>query len=288
MMHLLPQLLLLWLATFVVADISVTAPKLGQSFKAGDTIKVTWEDDGDKPALDDLKGITVTLVTGTSGTTLNPQGLKLKDGLTPDSGSVSVTIPASAGGNGYYTIQLYSLLANGGYTIHYTNWFEMTGLTGATKALQEDPGQPPAKQISDMSEKAQGDLLASHTVPYGKQSGTIKYAPMQMQPGSTITAKSMSQRFPTSAYTPFQSFASAPKCTSTDTPGWSYSRGSATNMAPPAPYPSALGWYAASAKTRATPSPMPTVDHHSDQANTQHKKRWFDTDEWLAPKTRSS
>ncbi|KAG5362702.1 Cell wall synthesis protein [Yarrowia sp. B02] len=287
MLHLLPQLVLLWLATFVVADISITSPKLGQSFKAGDTVKISWEDDGKKPPLDDLKSIVVTLLSGTTATVLWQQGLKLKDGITPDSGSVSVTIPGTVGGNGYYTIQLYSLLSNGGYTIHYTNWFELSGLTGSTKALQEDPGMPPANQLSDMSEKAQGDLKASHTVPYGEQSGTIKYAPMQMQPGSTITAKSMSQRFPTSAYTPFQSFASPAKCTSTDTPGWSYSRGSATNMAPPAPYPSALGWYAASAKTRATPSPMPTVEHH-DQANTQHKKRWFDTDEWLAPKTRSS
>lgn len=288
MLHLLPHIVLLWLATFVVADFSITAPKLGQSFQSGASVKITWEDDGKSPSLDDLKSVTVTLLTGTSGTTLSPQGVKLKDGVNPDDGSVTVTIPATAGANGYYTIQLYSILTNGGYTIHYTNWFKLSGLTGTAPALQADPGMPPAAQLSDMSEKAQGDLLASHTVPYGEQSGTIKYAPMQMQPGSTITAKTMSQRFPTSAYTPFQSFASGPKCTSTDTPGWSYSRGSATNMAPPAPYPSAVGWYAASAKTRATPSPLPTVEHHSDQANTQHKKRWFDTDEWLAPKTRSS
>ncbi|KAG5359960.1 Cell wall synthesis protein [Yarrowia sp. C11] len=288
MLHLLPQLLVLWLATFVVGDISITAPKLGESFKAGDTIKVTWKDDGETPSLDDFKSLTATLVTGPDPANLLPQGLKLKDGVTVDGGTVSVTVPASAGANGYYTIQLYAIMANGGYAIHYTNWFEMSGLTGSTKAPKSDPGTPPEKQISDKSEKAQGDLLASHTVPYAEQSGTVKYAPMQMQPGSSITAKTMSQRFPTSAFTPFQSFASAPKCTSTDTPGWSYSRGSATNMAPPAPYPSALGWYAASAKTRATPSPMPTVEHNSDQANTQHKKRWFDTDEWLAPKTKSS
>lgn len=288
MLHFLPQLVVLWLATFAIADVTITAPKLGQSISGGSTIKVTWEDDGKKPPMDDLKTLTITLVTGVSNLDLEKKGLQLEAGISPDTGSATVTIPKTAGANGYYTLQLYSQTTNGGYTIHYTNWFELTGLTGTKAALQADPGMPPLSQMSDMSEKQQGNLVASHTVPYESQSGTIKYAPMQMQPGSSITAKSMSRRFPSSAFTPFLSFAPGPKCTSTDTPGWSYTRGSMTNMAPPAAYPSAVGWYAASAASRESPSPMPTVDHHSSQANTQHKKRWFDTDEWLAPKTTSN
>lgn len=39
-----------------------------------------------------------------------------------------------------------------------------------------------------------------HTVPYAEQTGTIRYAPVPKQPGTTITAKTPKRQFPTSPY----------------------------------------------------------------------------------------
>lgn len=66
---------------------------------------------------------------------------------------------------------------------------------------------------------AQGD----YAVTYTAQTGLIKYAPMQIPPGTKITAKTASPRYPTSSVPIAKTFLPTPKQTTTMTASLTYS-----------------------------------------------------------------
>lgn len=103
--------------------------------------------------------------------------------------------------------------SSGGTVINYSNRFTVSGLTGTTppnviKAVDGSTKGPPTQ--NNMANAANPQVPADGVVPadgdygvsYNKQSGTIRYAPMQPFPPTKITKKGKpTPLYPTSAYT---------------------------------------------------------------------------------------
>ena len=80
--------------------------------------------------------------------------------------------------------------------------------------------------------------------PYTMQTGVSRFAPMQMQPQSAVTAQTWTRKFPTSSVSLYSTLRKSPDKLTTITPGWSYTLPSDYNYATPAPFPSDNGgWY---------------------------------------------
>ncbi|RPA93154.1 cell wall synthesis [Choiromyces venosus 120613-1] len=65
-------------------------------------------------------------------------------------------------------------------------------------------------------------MSASMAIPYTLQTGPTRYAPMQTQPGQSITATETRRQYPTSAYTIFTTKGPIPNIQATITQGWDY------------------------------------------------------------------
>lgn len=241
------QITVLWtfllFISLALADVSISNPSIGQTFDGSDgtaTVSVKWIDDGnDQVPLKDVEKYSIVLCTGPNNN-IKP----VKTYTTSLSGSETgydLSIKASDVPNGEYFVQVFAKVKNG-YTIHYTNRFKLTGMSGSAGSftfpgsLFSVTGDKPTPQI-DVSSSSQTINSASFTVPYTLQTGTWRFAPMQLQPGTTVTHTAYSTRHPSSAYTPFTSISPSPNVYSTITPGWSYSVVSKINSAPVAPYP---------------------------------------------------
>jgi len=72
-------------------------------------------------------------------------------------------------------------------------------------------------------------MSASMAIPYTLQAGPTRYAPMQTQPGKSITATETRRQYPTSAYTIFTTKGPAPNIQTTVTQGWDYTLSSKIN-----------------------------------------------------------
>lgn len=251
-----------WVCTLfyaVHADISLARPGISSSFSGSSgtvSIVVQWIESGSTPTLDDVDTYTFTLITGPNGDqeavgTLEKQipALSITDF------THTVEFSSSLCGNGLFYIQVYAnLLKGAGHSTKYTNRFTLTGMTGTT--VGSGSGSPPLGEVSlaaDSKETpaAGGDTSASFTVPYTLQTGSTRYAPMQLQPKATVTATTWSRRFPTSAVSYFTTKMTAPVVASTLTLPWSYTINSQFNYAAPAPDPSIAGWYAASERLKS-------------------------------------
>ena len=135
-----------------------------------------------------------------------------------------------------------------GNTIHYTPRFQLTSMGGTTAYTYSGSVEPvPQTSIqTTTTNNAQATTIDSRsfTVPYTKQTGTSRFAPMQMQPNTKVTASTWTRQFATSAVTYYSTFGSLPEQATTLTPGWSYTISSGANYATRAPMPSANGgWY---------------------------------------------
>jgi hypothetical protein len=261
------------LAYFNVAhsQIVVTRPEAGGSFKAADgeiAIPIAWQDDGQNPTDDNISTYTFVVCTGPNNAIYC---LEKTPAIKASDLSVSAYTPifdADIGADGLYYIQIYAQLKSGGDMIRYTNRVLLTGMTGSMAATGS--GAPPYGETKD---DASEDTSASFSLPYTAQTGKTRFAPMQLQPGSTVTATTWSRRFPSSAVTYYSTFRPSPDVLSTVTPGWSYTMSSLVNYATPAPFPSEVSWYPASKKLVAA-----TLDSKlaQDSKRRLKKRRWID------------
>ncbi|CCH46949.1 Cell wall synthesis protein [Wickerhamomyces ciferrii] len=240
---------ILLLINSVFSDVSPSKPLKGASFTvSGGTVSipVSWIESNAEPKLDDIESYTFTLCSGPNSNihavaTLE-QAVKPAD---IDDTSIDLTVEASAGASGNYYIQIYAKSAKG-FTINYTNRFSLKGMTGSYQPNGND-ASPPSGQTSlagdDNGPTNTGDISKSFTIPYTMQTGKTRYAPMQTQPGTTVTrAKSdWTRKFQTSAFTYFTSAKHSQSVYSTITPGWSYTISSVINGASVAPMPTT--WY---------------------------------------------
>lgn len=248
--------------------LQILGPDSSSEFTASNgkiTIPLKWDDDTTLPSLSDVDSMTFVLCTGPSGKIKALDTIKAISMSDLGSGSYNAEFDASVASDGLFYVQIYAPLTGGnGKIIQYTPRIILNGMTGSYEPTGNGP--PPPGQVN-----ANDDSLISKSfaVPYTEQTGRIRYAPMQMQPGSTVTAKTWSRRFPTSAVTYYKSAAGQPIVKSTITPGWSYTMSSLVNMATPAPFPSEIGWYPASKRLVSA-----TLDGNHQH---QRKKRWADS-----------
>ncbi|ODV64489.1 cell wall synthesis KRE9KNH1 [Ascoidea rubescens DSM 1968] len=296
------QCLIIFSAIHCFGDIDILTPTAAQSYEVDEDgytqVKVTWEESGESPYLSEFEYYTFSLCTGPNDDVV---ALSVLDYYITVSGtSYTANIPSTVGTDGAYFIQVYGILADdNGYTVHYSNRFTLTGMNGTTESSGSVDDTAPSplsstlssvkgtKTTSSSSSSLSSSLsssftddplttmnaTASLTVPYLLQTGSYRFAPMQTQPGSVVTASTWSRKFPTSAVSYFSTIYPSPLVYSTITPDWSYSRNSFYNYATAQPYPSENGgWYAAADKLQKPIRIFST-------ASSQNKRDWLDVDE---------
>lgn len=261
----------------IPALLVIDTPETGDTFTAANdkiAIPITWEDDDNSPTSDEIKYYTFKLCTGANN---DIQGLQTILNISPDSindNSYTPTFKSNVGKDGLYYVQIYLTYKNGGYAIRYTNRISLEGMTGTI--VPSGTGAQPGDVTDDGSDSQINQQLISKsfTVPYTLQTGKTRYAPMQMQPGSSVTAKTWSRKFPSSSVTYYSTFGNAPNVLSTVTPGWSYTMSSLINYATPAPFPNEVSWYPASVRLVSA-----TIDPKLASGNSKNKlkkRRWID------------
>ena len=257
--------MMLWLG--IVADVKLKAPKSGQTYSGPAKIKIEWEDDGDKDSqfsLAKAKIFTISLCSGSSSKVdCLKKPLKQWDSYDDDDTSYTAEIDSDMVKDGYYFFQVYVNFGKEIQTIHYSNRFELEDMDGDNELdvpVTYTTGTP-----ADQTQGAAAENVdsASFSIPYTKQTGLTRYAPMQKQPGSTVTASEWKRLFPTSDVTYFSTIQHSPKFQSTITPGWSYTIVSYPNYASPAPTPSVRY----DPKERVTPASLSTANK---------RRRWLD------------
>ncbi|KAG2736515.1 hypothetical protein G9P44_000605 [Scheffersomyces stipitis] len=230
------------------ADVDITAPKEGDSFSGSGgsaSFKVSWDDDSsdssDQFSLSDVTSYTVLLCTNTNTEIQCDQTNPLVKAQAISSKSVTVNVPASSFPNGYYFIQIYTVFKTKSVSIHYSDRFRLTGMSGTSVAslIYTIDGLGPAAQTDDVEAGATTYASSLFSIPYTMQTtSTKRFAPMQTQPGSKVTATTWSIKYPTSAVTYYTTKGPKPVVMSTITPGWDYTPTSLPNAASVAPYPS--------------------------------------------------
>lgn len=233
--------LLMVFVAAVSGDVSLTKPTTAQTFTVSGglaEVDLAWSDSG-SPAISSASAVTIILCTGSNTDITAVKTLASGDASMLTDGSYSAKIDAAIGASGVYFIQIYTTYG-AGHSIHYTNRFSLSGMTGSQKASGAVSQAPPAAEVQDSASNTAA-ASASFTIPYTQQSGKTKYAPMQMQPGSTVTATTWTRKFPTSAVTYFTSASPSPNAFTTNTPGWSYTKTSLVNYASGLGTPTA--WY---------------------------------------------
>lgn len=252
-------LLLSLLSKIAFADVSIVAPGAGETFTARSgtvSVQLQWVDSKNQPALSDVTSYSFSLCSGpnndiTCVATL-ASSVDASDVAVDSDGTYSYTARFSAGvvGDGQFFIQVYAQIDGFGHTNHYTPRFELSGMSGTVSTYTYSaPAAPGAETVATKNQNTGAgggmDISRSFTVPYTAQTGATRYAPMQLQPGTTVSATSWTRQFATSAVTWYSTLATGPLAQQTTvTAGWSYTINSDFNYATPAPFPSDNGgWY---------------------------------------------
>lgn len=267
-------IILLALLLKVLADVDISSPPSGRRYTADNgrvTIPVEWEDsapdEDDQFSLTKAETYSILLCTGSASYPIEcfdtlVDAEEYTEGS--DDFSQNVRIDADACDDGFYFLQIYVTFGASKATTHYTNRFELRDMTGSTRTLTVantfENGSPPDQ--TDGADTAVPSSLFSIT--YTRQTGRTKYAPMQMQPGSSVTASTWSRKHATSAITTYYSaLRPSPNCYSTITPGRSYTYTSLHNWAAVAPTPSVRY----NPRERVTPASL---------SQAAKRKRWLD------------
>lgn len=230
-----------------LADVSITEPTSGDSYSGSSgtaTFTVSWvdstTDDDDDFSLSKVSLYAIVLCAGSNSAIKAVKSLTTS--LLSSKLEYDVSLDASDVPDGNYFIQVYAKFSSG-YSIHYSPRFTLEDMTGETSTLTFSAsilsitGTQPSAQLANTGTTDSIDS-ALFTVPYTEQTGKTRYAPMQTQPGSSISYKLYSTRHATSAYTPYSTLLPSPNVYSTITPGWSYSVTSLMNSASVAGVPS--------------------------------------------------
>lgn len=261
MLHITSLLLFCtYLLHLVTADVTIYSPTKGKSFKASGgsvTVPLKWIDDSNYPPLSKVQYYTISLCYGpnsqidcfyTIGKSLSPSDITVTKGTEGNLYSYDSIIPSTVAGNGQFYIQIYAVVKSQGDTIHYSPRFTLSGMTGSiTTYTYSDTTQPNA--ITEINTgQAAGAVPTidskSFSITYTLQTGISRFAPMQMQPGSKVTAKTWKRKFATSKVTYYSTYRKSLDQLTTITPGRSYIVTSDVNYASPAPMPSDNGgWY---------------------------------------------
>ncbi|KAH3685385.1 hypothetical protein WICPIJ_003623 [Wickerhamomyces pijperi] len=252
---------LLSFITLSLADVAMYKPTRGSTYTVSGssvTVPVVWIESNSDPKLTTMESYSFTICTGPNN---NINGIKtlVKVSASDITGySYDLEIPASIGADGLYYVQVYAVTDEGGYTIHYSYRFTLSGMTGTIQPSGSLDADPPSSQIrldtGATSTMNASQSSASFALPYSLQTGITRYAPMQTQPGSKVSLTTWTRKFPTSSVSYYSTIINSLAQKTTLTPGWDYTISSAINQASPAPFPSENGgWYNPKSKLQ-TPS----------------------------------
>jgi Yeast cell wall synthesis protein KRE9/KNH1 len=105
-----------------------------------------------------------------------------------------------------YFIKMISA-APGGTVVNYSGRFSISGMTGTfpdtvkkgLKSVDGTEGPATENNVAEGQDPAGAPADGDAGVPYTMQTGPIRYAPMQKQPPTKISAKDPEPLFPTSA-----------------------------------------------------------------------------------------
>ncbi|KAI9699194.1 MAG: hypothetical protein M1820_007273 [Bogoriella megaspora] len=236
------------LAPCVLADVEFITPAPGKGYPAG-ALSVSWQDSGSGTPLSELTNPVIYLMAGGND---DSSAIPVIDPVTPGTfqggTSTILQVAASKGAstkNAYY-LKIVSAGAAGKQVINYSQRFSLTGMTGSfppgvADAVSKVSGSTdvPDTQESDGNSAAAAIPTGSVTL-YMEQTGPIKYAPMQKQPPTKISApKVPTPQNPTSAFAIAKTRLPIPtNPTSTATVSNTFSVQSIENTAAPAPMPS--------------------------------------------------
>ncbi|KAK9366422.1 hypothetical protein V1509DRAFT_279215 [Lipomyces kononenkoae] len=224
----------------VFGDVQFTIPQGGASYEATTPLAITWQDNGNTPTFAALSTATLKLCGMADATTINCFAFLFQGAsLTGFGGTYTVNFPLAQAANGQFFFQMTSILSAGGYVINYSDRFNLTGMTGTTQFVYIANTAGPA---TGYFPEATPSVTGLFTVPYPDQAGwSTKYAPMQTQPGTTVTASTVSRQYPTSAISVFTTNTLQPYAATTLTMPWNYPWTSVVNDVSPQPDPSANG-----------------------------------------------
>lgn len=228
-----------------LADISIESPTSGKKYSPDGgkvEIKIKWKDSSDDSddqySLKNAKSTKLLLCAGTSSLTECFETLKTFDDM-DDRTSYTASFDADICDDGYYFFQFYTTFDEDATTIHYSGKFELSDMTGDSDSLTVPytvNGAPP----DDVTEGGGANSInsKSFSIYYTSQTGKSRFAPMQMQPGTKVTATQWKTLFPTSAVTYYSEKRESLNHVTTITPDWSYKVTSLHNWASVAPTPS--------------------------------------------------
>lgn len=242
------------LAGTVAGDAQVVKPKANTEFSGSSgtiSIELQWMDNNAYPSFDDIQFFSFILNAGPNSdidavATLKQKVSKDDIKESDDVYSYTVEFDSSVTGDGQYYIQVFASLNDDGsqYTINYSPRFKLTSMGGSSSVTYSDTTQPPGQTRAQTGTTEASVDTHSFTLYYTQQTGISRFAPMQTQPGSTITATTWSRRYPTSAVTYYSALRTSLEQHTTLTPGWSYTLPSGINYATPAPNPTDNGgWH---------------------------------------------
>jgi len=236
---------LLAAATAVQAAITVTSPAAGASVaNTAFSVALTGATTGN--------AYTYQVMIG--GSTEATSAVAFSAGSQVYAGApFAVAIPATSGP--LVTIAAYYVKVTEQQTgaIVYSNRFSLTGMSGnypntniqtaATQAAALGNTAVPAAIAGNAGAGAgaaasSNSNLGTMMIAFSLQTGTVKTAPMQQKPGTTITAQNTAPQYPTSSWSVFTTLAPIPIQVSTFTPSATYSASSRENTASPAAMPS--------------------------------------------------
>ncbi|KAK9449853.1 uncharacterized protein V1518DRAFT_414852 [Limtongia smithiae] len=245
----------------VYADVEFLTPVSGESYSADDTFQITWQESGDVPALSTVTTTSIILCTGSNDDIVQLSTLVDGESLSSLDGGLNVTLNAAVAADGTYFIKMQSIISTG-YVINYSDRFTLTGMTGSQEASDGGSTTAPSRVYytdgttvvgtttfntvtTTSSYVSQSVITNSFDVPYQYQgTWTLKYAPMQTQPGTTITATKTARLYPTSSVTIFTTNTLPPQAYSTTTTAWDYVMTTVVNDASAQPNPSIAGHHA--------------------------------------------
>ncbi|SCU88728.1 LADA_0E11760g1_1 [Lachancea dasiensis] len=235
---------------FATADLIVTRPEGGAEWSIPPNshslqIQVAWQDVGRQPDLDTVSQYVFTLCTGTND---KIQAVATLD--TVAAGDVggyqhTVSIDSSLGSSGMYFIQIVAVSSEW-VTIHYSDRFTIRGMQGNLPALAVNNAQGPHPETMKIGPDGAPPPInsASFTIPYTLQTGSYRFAPMQTQPGTSVSATAWSRQNPSSSCTFFTALTNKPEWHTTITAGWDYTIQTRVNDIHPRPMPQHNGgWY---------------------------------------------
>lgn len=138
-------------------------------------------------------------------------------------------------------LQIVSVPSSGGGTVtNYSPRFSLSGMTGSFTPAIKTAAQGvtgtagPAPQNAVVAARGPQDQVTDapqgpYSITYTAQDGLTKYAPMQGRPGTKISAKTASPRYPTSSVSFYKTNAPTPKQVTTLTLSNTFSVSSSEN-----------------------------------------------------------